>query len=304
MTATTPGPAPDLPRIAVLVACFNRHRITLPNMAALIAALGAAPCRFDVHLLDDASPDRTGELVKAAHPAVNVVVSEGDLFWNRGMLRIFTEARRHGPYDAYLLFNDDVAVDAGAVSRAVALWSAVNREGPVTLIGATRAHDEPRTTYSGYRLSSPHRVLSLARVEPGAQALPCDTFNANFVLVPAATIEALGGNDPFYWHSFGDIDLGLSIRRRGERLLVAPGWIGRCDDRAVGVPSRHGLWRRLRQGLSGREDPRQNAYLMWKHRASAPMAALAIAGMLAKRLWVLASNAPHVMPGGPDAKVG
>ena len=27
------------PRIAVLVACFNRHRITLPNMAALIAAL-------------------------------------------------------------------------------------------------------------------------------------------------------------------------------------------------------------------------------------------------------------------------
>jgi GT2 family glycosyltransferase len=292
------------PRIAVLVACFNRHRITLPNMAALIAALDASPCRFDVHLLDDASPDRTGELVKAAHPAVNVVVSEGDLFWNRGMLRIFTAARGHGPYDAYLMFNDDVTVDAAAVARAVALWSELNAASPATVIGATRAQGEPRTTYSGYRQTSRHRVLSLARVEPGDEPRSCDTFNANFVLVPAATMEALGGNDPFYWHSFGDIDLGLSIHRRGERLVVAPGWIGRCDDRAVGVPSRHGLLRRLRQGLTGREDPRQNAYLIWKHRAHAPGAALAIAGMLAKRLWVLASNAPHVMPDGPDAKVG
>ncbi len=295
---------PARPRIAVLVACFNRHRITLPNMAALIAALEAAPCTFDVHLLDDASPDHTGDLVKAAHPAVNVVVSEGDLFWNRGMRRIFGEARAHGSYDAYLMFNDDVAVDAAAVERAVALWSELNAAGPATLIGATRAHGEPRTTYSGYRQTSRHRVLSLARVEPGDQPQPCDTFNANFVLVPAATMEELGGNDPFYWHSFGDIDLGLSIRRRGERLLVAPGWIGRCDDRAVGVPSRHGLWRRLRQGLTGREDPRQNAYLIWKHRAHAPGAALAIAGMLVRRLSVLIRNAPHVMPGGPDAKPG
>lgn len=292
------------PRIAVLVACFNRAAITLPNIAALEAALEAAACTFDIHLLDDASPDRTGERVKAAHPRINVVVSEGDLFWNRGMQRIFEKARRHGPYDGYLLYNDDVAVDPAAVARAVALWSELNRDGPATLIGATRADAEPRTTYSGYRLTSRHRVLSLARVVPGDEPRRCDTFNANFVLVPAATMEDLDGTDPFYWHSFGDIDLGLSIRRRGERLFVAPGWIGRCDDRAVGVPSRHGLLRRLRQGLTGREDPRQNVYLIWKHRSHAPGAALAIVGLLAKRLWVLVSNAPHVMPGGPDAKPG
>jgi hypothetical protein len=75
MTAT---PAPDLPRIAVLVACFNRHRITLPNMAALIAALEAAPCRFDVHLLDDASPDRTGELGHGAHFRADVLALHGE----------------------------------------------------------------------------------------------------------------------------------------------------------------------------------------------------------------------------------
>lgn len=289
------------PRIAVLVACFNRHHITLPNMAALVAALDAAECDFVVHLLDDASPDRTGELVKSAHPGFNVVTSEGDLFWNRGMLRIFTEARRHGPYDAYLLFNDDVAVDPAAVASAVSLWTRLNAEQPTTLIGATRSSSEQRTTYSGYRRRNPHRLLTLERVEPGETALPCDTFNGNFVLIPAATLEALGGNDPFYWHYFGDIDLGYGIARRGERLLVAPGWIGQCDDRPPPARSRHGLWTRLRKGLTGRDDPRQNVYLIWKHAPSKAMALVAIGGMLAKRIWILVSNSPHVMPGSADA---
>lgn len=295
------GPAPDLPRIAVLVACFNRHRVTLPNIAALEDALETAECRADIHLLDDASPDRTGDLVKAAHPAVNVMVSEGDLYWNHGMRRIFQEARRHGPYDAYLLFNDDVAVDREAVIRAVALWSELNREGPAALVGATRAFAEPCTTYSGYRLPWPNHVLSLDMIEPTDEPQPCATFNANFVLVPARTLEGLGGNDPYYRHGFGDFDLGLAIRKRGERMLVAPGWIGKCDINPRPVPSRHGLLRRLREGLTGHNDQRQNAYLMWKFGENKPLTLLAIGWMLAKRLRLLVLNLPHVRPGTASA---
>ncbi|HPZ48097.1 MAG TPA: glycosyltransferase [Novosphingobium sp.] len=289
------------PRIAVLVACFNRAAITLPNIAALEAALEAAACTFDIHLLDDASPDRTGERVKAAHPRINVVVSEGDLFWNRGMQRIFEKARRHGPYDGYLLYNDDVLVDREAVVQAVALWSSLDREQPSTLVGATRAIDEARTTYSGYDLTHPGQLI-IAMLEPGREPRPCDTFNGNFVLVPAATLEELGGLDTYYWHAFGDHDLGLMIRKRGERIMLAPGWIGACDGHIPPVPSRHGLWQRLRRGLTGREDPRQRIYMIRKHSASRPAALFAIGLMLVKRLRILALNRPHVHAHSADAK--
>lgn len=288
------------PRIAVLVACYNRAAITLPNIAALEAALEGAECRFDIHLLDDASPDQTGPRVKAAHPRINVVISEGDLFWNRGMQRIFEVARAHGPYDAYLLFNDDVLVDREAVARAVALWTSLNREGPSTVVGATRAGTEARTTYSGYHLLNSGQLI-IAMLEPGDAPRTCDTFNANFVLVPAATFEDIGGLDPYYWHAYGDHDLGFTIRARGEQIVLAAGWIGACEGHIPPVPSRHGLWLRLRRGLTGREDPRQRIYMIWKHTTSRPAALFAIGLMLVKRVRILVLNRPHVHAHSADA---
>jgi GT2 family glycosyltransferase len=291
------------PRIAVLVACFNRVRTTLANVGALIAALDKSEFRYDVHLLDDASPDETGAKVRAAYPQVNVVWSEGNLFWNLGMRRIYLEARRYGPYDGYLLFNDDVAIDAEAVVRFLKQWAELNAVRPTTLVGATLSGDGSRTTYSAYRTRGRHRPLNLYRIDPADGPVPADTFNANFVLIPGETLDALGGNDPHYWHNYGDIDLGLSISRAGERLLLADGWIGRCDHNAPARPSRHGLLRRLRRGFSGRESPRQQAYLVWKHAENRAIAALVIVAMLAKRAAMLVANKPHVAGRSPDARV-
>ena len=116
------------PRIAVLVACFNRAAITLPNIAALEAALEAAACTFDIHLLDDASPDRTGERVKAAHPRINVVVSEGE--WKRARSSRSPGAAGSGaraasrPHQAGKA-SDGAAIEASAQSVACGARSAI-----------------------------------------------------------------------------------------------------------------------------------------------------------------------------------
>ena len=61
------------------------------------------------------------------------------------------------------------------------------------------------------------------------------------------------------------------------------------------------MLRRLRMGLSGRDNPRQHIHFIWRNSASRVLAIPVISAMLAKRLGVLCSNRPHVYPGSADA---
>lgn len=290
-------------RIAVLVTCFNRAETTLASLALLRDALDDAKgVTWQVHLVDDGSPDKTGERVKRAFPAINVIEGTGDLFYVRGMQLAYREALDHGPYDAYLLFCDDVAVDAKAAQDFIALYRSLNAERSTALVAAMTAIASDRVTHSAYRLKSRHRPLSGQSLMPAREPIECDTFCSNFVLVPAVAFEALGGFDTNLWHSFGDIDLGLSLRKIGTRLVLAPIPIGRCDDHGTAKRSRHGLLKRLKMGLTGVNDPRLRIHVVRKHSPTRLGAAVAIVGTVVKRVWVLALNRPHLAEASPHAK--
>jgi len=55
-------------------------------------------------------------------------------------------------------------------------------------------------------------------------------------------------------------------------------------------------------GLTGRNDPRQHAYLVWKHAENRAIAVLVILAMLAKRIRLLVANGPHLLSSSPDAR--
>lgn len=290
--------------LCVLVTCYNRVAITLPNLVRLCNALDEADQPYSLFVLDDASPDGTGDAIRERLPHATVVTSEGNLFWNRGMRRILTVAREGGKhFSGYLIFNDDVRVFANAVADTIGVWRRLNVERPTTIATATHATDNLRTTYSGYRLKNRYHPMAVRMIDPDGNLQPVDTFNGNFVLIPRSTMEAIDPFDPVYWHSFGDIDLGLAIRARGEPVLLAPYPIGECDDRgAQGARSRHGMMVRIRKGFTGLENPRQNMHLILKFAPSRIIGIGIIGRMLTKRLWMLIVNDPHVMPGSPDAK--
>ena len=92
-------------RTAILMTCYNRVGTTLRCLERLkVAAARIADAKFDVWLVDDASPDQTGEKVKAAYPEVNVIQSPGNLFWCKGMRLAWDKAVASGiKYDFYLL---------------------------------------------------------------------------------------------------------------------------------------------------------------------------------------------------------
>lgn len=253
---STPGAAPLA--VAVLMTCHNRRDTTLAALASLQAQADLpAGTTVTVHLVDAGSTDGTAAAVRAAFPGTDVVAAGPDVYWGTGT---YLAAARATPTANVLWLNDDVVLDPGAL--AVLLRTAIPLDRPVVAVGAMRSGDGTRTTYGGYRVVRARlRPASLEPLEPHPnRPMPCDTCNGNAVLVTPAARRLLGEVDPVFPHRMGDVDYGLRARRAGIQLLLAPGHVGRCDDRpsrATGTSAEPGIGPRtaLRRLTSVREQP-------------------------------------------------
>lgn len=238
--------------LAVLLVCRNRRETTL----AALRALTAERSRFHltIVLFDDASTDGTSEAVAAAFPETILVAGDGNAFWNGGLHRVWSRALPL-PVEGFLWLNDDVVLDADALSRLHAAWTALEaetRSRRFVVVGATRGSDGA-ITYSGFDRVRTPLALRFVRVPPGPGLTPVDTFNGNIVLVPRAVVEAIGINDPAFHHNLGDLDYGLRATAAGIPVRLAPGSFGICEankaksERGYGSP-KLGLrdqWRRV-----------------------------------------------------------
>jgi GT2 family glycosyltransferase len=273
-------------RIAILVTCHNRVEVTVSGLASLADALGAeAGLESTFVIVDDGSNDGTGAEIRRRFPEMVVTTGDGTLFWNGGMCRAFAVAQPLGPFDAYLLFNDDVQIDRLAVPSFLAEYRALNVDRPAILVGATQDANG-KLSYSGMKRLSKSRPLAVGMVEPSGAPRVCDTFNGNFVLVPASVFESLGGLDPKFRHAYGDVDLGYRARRSGVPVWLAGRPIGICEKPpAVPLPAtrRERRLQRLRARWLKGDSLRQRVHFTLRH-APAPMAIGLIAGATTMRV--------------------
>jgi len=220
--------------IAVLVACHNRVNSTVRALESLRSGMSNAQAAdLQIFLVDDGSTDDTSEVIRRRFPDVSVIVGSGNLFWNGGMVAAFQASRAtQQKFDAYLLFNDDVVLDEAVIPSFIDAYTTINRERNSILVGATRASsDGADVTYAGFDVGSKLRPMSFNFVKPdaGGQLRPCDTFNANFVMIPGETMRQLNGLDARYQHGLGDLDFGLDAKRHGVDSFVFSTIIGVCD---------------------------------------------------------------------------
>lgn len=272
--------------VAVLMTCHDRRDTTVAALRALFRSAESHPgLRLHVFLTDDGSRDGTSDAVRALGLPITILRGDGDLFWNRGMVRAWDGATRSGEaYDAFLLLNDDTVIDADGLTRLMRIADATDASAVV--VGAIRDPLTGERSYGGVRRSGRWHPGRVRPVPVSDEVQDVDSFNANCVLVPRRVFDAIGPLDPTYTHSMGDIDYGYRAQEAGFRVVVAPGTVGVC-----GRNDAAGTWRDVtlpvRERLRRLESPKGLPRSEWRsflERHRAPLPSL-MALLPALRIW-------------------
>jgi GT2 family glycosyltransferase len=237
----------ELPRVAVLITCFNRREMTLRCLDALFAQ-DSPDWVVQVLVVDDASTDGTYDAIAERFPKVRLLSGTGDLFWNRGMHMAFGVALAED-FDYYLLLNDDTFLFKDAISRMFSTAREMQHHGiePI-IVGNTVNPDTKQLSFGGILQGQGvgQRTFRMARANPD-RAEACDTMNANCTLIPRVVAQRIGNLDKAFQHRFGDVDYGLRAKAQGFAIYMAPGFVAECREDAE-----TGTWRDRNAGFRTR----------------------------------------------------
>ena len=76
-------------KIAILITCYNRVEKTKECLKHCFSSLSLIDSfDYDIFLLDDNSPDKTGEILKKMYPDINVIYGNGKYFWSGGTRKL------------------------------------------------------------------------------------------------------------------------------------------------------------------------------------------------------------------------
>ena len=215
-------------RIAVLMTCYNRVGTTLECLRRLFSQKVPEGYSLEVWLVDDASPDKTGEKVKAAYPHVNVIRGTGKLFWCRGMRLSWERAAEAKDYDGYLWLNDDVMLKDGAMEGMLRDCGSIERDGDgrYVLVG-TCDNGTGRLSHGCYIYSDGAQVLS-----PCGSPVKADErygMSGNVVYVPRAVFKEVGFIYGGYSHAYGDSDYRQLLLKKDIPMYCASAIVGMCQ---------------------------------------------------------------------------
>ncbi len=212
------------PKVAVVVPVHGRLAQTLRFIESFRRVEYDA---YELVIVDDASPDRTAEVLARDHPDVVVLPGDGKLWWTGGTNLGVRYALDHG-FDYVLTINNDTCV---APPFLTSLAATAERNAPCVVGCRIQFLDQPRrvwgvgaTMHWGRRLFADvcerdsDEAELLARLE---SPVPVEMLPGCGALVPTACYRAVGLYDGrMFPHYHADSEFTLRAARGGYRILV------------------------------------------------------------------------------------
>lgn len=214
-------------RILAIFTCFNRRELTKRGIETLLENKNV---KFDYVIVDDNSTDGTRDMLREfaertdTDSNIDLVVGDGNLFWNGGMYKAIEHVKKEHPdYEYYMLMNDDTRFFPGIFDE----MEPCLKKDVVTVGAICGEHGE--LSYGGIKYT---KGIKYDKLGPESASVNCSTFNANCAIIPHDIFMQVG-IDPFYKHSIGDFDYGLQISRLGYHIYIFKKYVGECNDNSL-----------------------------------------------------------------------
>ncbi len=195
-----------------------------PDTATCLESLAAS--RYDaltVLLVDNGSPDSSGDRLHARFPGVAYLQTGTNFGYAGGNNRGFTWALEHGA-DYVLVLNDDTVIDPDCVP---ALVRAAEETGAAIVAPQIRYYDQPELIWYGGGRHSVGRGMGVHRYENARADVPQHRERITFAcgccfLFRAEVLRAVGGFDESFFAYVEDTELSLRLARRGYTIWYEP----------------------------------------------------------------------------------
>ena len=279
---TTPAP------VTAVVLNWCNEADTAVCLESLAAARYGA---LTVLLVDNGSPDGSGERLRARFPNVAYLQTGSNVGYAGGNNRGMRWALDHGAAFV-LVLNNDTVVDPECVARLV---GAAEETGAAVVAPQIRYFDAPDKVWYGGGDFSKVRAVGVHRLENHALNREQVRSVATFVtgcsfLIRSDTLRAVGGFDESFFAYVEDAELSLRLTRAGCTMLYEPSALvlHRIAPRAVETPFQIVQRDRNRRKLVARHyrAPERMLFALWFY----PTRGIHFARYLARGDWARARS--------------
>lgn len=210
------------PQVCVIILNWNGKEDTLHCLRSLQEV--DYP-RYQVVVVDNASDDGSPEAIRAAFPAVELIVNESNLGFSAGNNEGIQYALQSGA-DYVLLLNNDTQVDRMVLTALVRTCEA----DPAVGLASPKVFyfDRPHVIYyAGARrgwLPLLPRLIGVEEEDRGQyeQLEEVDYIWGQAMLIKREVIESVGLLDPRFFMYYEDADYCLRAKRAGYKVVYVP----------------------------------------------------------------------------------
>ena len=212
----------DKIKVEIVTPVYNRKKLTLQCLRS-IAKLNSEGLEIHTIIVDDGSSDGTSEAIVEQFPAVEVIKSDGNLWFTEGTNVGVISALKHNP-DYVLMINDDQIFDENALKFMVETAEKYPRSviGSLLLLWDTphklfQVAPEWNTWTGGWRHWYQQTIWTIPE-----KPWRVDLIVGNCVLIPVEAIREEGLMDSKRYPNFGDAEYTPRLRKKGWKLLIEP----------------------------------------------------------------------------------